>query len=88
MVIAKPIYDVVFKRMLDIEEIEIATDILHHSGTNPAEKLKIENEQEAIRTINAITDDLIDNVASQIKEVAENKQKLLEKSNEKDKQIA
>ncbi len=46
-----------FTHEVDIEEIKIVTDILHHSGTNPAEKLKIENEQEAIRTINAIFDD-------------------------------
>ena len=30
------------------------TDILHQSGTNPKEKKKIEDEQEALRTINAI----------------------------------
>ena len=30
------------------------TDILHHSGLNPKEKKKIEDEQEALRTINAM----------------------------------
>ena len=30
------------------------TDILHHSGTNPVEKKKIEIEQEAWRTVNAM----------------------------------
>ncbi|TAE36920.1 MAG: hypothetical protein EAY66_06585 [Sphingobacteriales bacterium] len=48
-----------FKHELDIEELKIATDILHHSGTNPQEKKKIENEQEAIRTINALFEDEI-----------------------------
>ena len=38
----------------DIEEVQIMTDILHHSGTNPKEKKKIEDEQEALRTINAM----------------------------------
>ena len=42
-----------FIHQADIEEIKIMTDILHHSGTNPAEKQKIENEQEAWRTFNA-----------------------------------
>ena len=30
------------------------TDILHHSGTNPNERKKIETEQEAWRTVNAM----------------------------------
>ena len=30
------------------------TDILHHSGTNPDERKKIETEQEAWRTVNAM----------------------------------
>lgn len=42
-----------FNHETDVEEMRIMTDILHHSGTNPSEKKKIENEQEAIRTINA-----------------------------------
>ena len=42
-----------FNHDTDVEEMKIMTDILHHSGTNPSEKKKIENEQEAIRTINA-----------------------------------
>lgn len=46
-----------FNHEVDIEEVKIATDILHHSGTNPQEKKKIENEQEAIRTINALFED-------------------------------
>lgn len=43
-----------FKHSTDLEEVKIITDILHHSGTNPAEKKKIEIEQEAFRTINAM----------------------------------
>lgn len=43
-----------FKHLADLEEVKIITDILHHSGTNPAEKKKIEIEQEAFRTINAM----------------------------------
>ena len=43
-----------FNHALDIDELKIATDILHHSGTNPEEKKKIETEQEAWRTVNAM----------------------------------
>jgi hypothetical protein len=42
-----------FTHELDIEELKIATDILHHAGTNPAQKKQLENEQEAWRTIDA-----------------------------------
>ncbi len=48
-----------FTHLVDLEEVKIATDILHYSGTNPTEKRKIENEQEAIRTINALFEDEI-----------------------------
>lgn len=43
-----------FNHQADIEELKIMTDILHHSGTNPAEKKKIETEQEAWRTVRAM----------------------------------
>jgi hypothetical protein len=34
-----------FNHIADLKEIEIMTDILHHSGTNPAEKKKIEQSK-------------------------------------------
>ena len=43
-----------FTHQLDTEDIKITTDILHFSGTNPAERKKIETEQEAWRTVNAM----------------------------------
>ena len=43
-----------FNHIADLEEVEIMTDILHHSGTNPDERKKIETEQEAWRTVNAM----------------------------------
>ncbi|MEY3442796.1 MAG: hypothetical protein RLZZ519_1077 [Bacteroidota bacterium] len=43
-----------FNHSTDIEELKLMTDILHHSGTNPEEKKKIEIEQEAWRTVNAM----------------------------------
>ena len=45
-----------FKHSADLEEVKIITDILHHTGTDPAEKKQIEDEQEAWRTINAMLD--------------------------------
>ena len=38
----------------DIEEVEIIANILHHTGTDPEERKKIEIEQEAWRTVNAM----------------------------------
>ena len=46
-----------FNHTADLEELKIMTDILHHSGTNPEEKKKIETEQEAWRTVNAMFED-------------------------------
>jgi hypothetical protein len=46
-----------FKHQLDNEEVKITTDILHFAGTNPAERKKIEIEQEAWRTVNAMFED-------------------------------
>ncbi len=47
-----------FKHEADIEEVKIITDILHYSGTDPVEKKKLEIEQEAWRTVDALTGDL------------------------------
>ncbi|TAE42733.1 MAG: hypothetical protein EAZ51_06975 [Sphingobacteriales bacterium] len=63
-----------FNHLTDIEEVKIITDILHHSGTNPKEKKKIEDEQEAIRTINAMFE--------------EKEKKFLKALNEKDKALS
>ena len=43
-----------FNHETDIEEVEIITNILHHTGTDPEERKKIEIEQEAWRTVNAM----------------------------------
>jgi len=43
-----------FKHDTELEEVKILTDILHYSGTDPEEKKKIETEQEAWRTVNAM----------------------------------
>ena len=46
-----------FNHELDNEDIKLTTDILHFSGTNPTERKKIETEQEAWRTVNAMFED-------------------------------
>ncbi len=43
-----------FKHDTDLEEVKIITDILHYTGTDPEEKKKIEIEQEAWRSVNAM----------------------------------
>ena len=46
-----------FTHNLDNEDIKLTTDILHFAGTNPTERKKIEIEQEAWRSINAMFED-------------------------------
>ena len=43
-----------FKHNTDTEEVKIITDILHYVGTDPVEKRKLEVEQEAWRTVDAM----------------------------------
>lgn len=43
-----------FNHTPDIEEVKIITDILHYTGTDPEEKERIEIEQEAWRSVNAM----------------------------------
>ena len=44
-----------FNHSTDIEEVQIMTDILHYSGTEPKERKKIEDEKEAWRTFDALS---------------------------------
>jgi hypothetical protein len=71
-----------FNHEVDIDELKIATDILHHSGTNPAEKKKIEDEQEAWRTFDAMTQGLRVKVEAQSKIIKEKDQELTQKDQE------
>jgi len=91
-----------FSHEVDLEEIKIATDILHYSGTNPSEKKKIETEQEAWRTVNAMFEEKEKKYLKELNEkdqaLTEKDQALIEKDqaltekdqalNEKDKLIA
>jgi hypothetical protein len=75
-----------FTHEIDFEDMKVTTDILHHSGTNPAEKKKIENEQEALRTIDALTGGLRERVAEQIKALEEQRITLDEQNKTLDEQ--
>lgn len=57
-----------FKHEIDNEDVKITTDILHFSGTNPEERKKIEIEQEAWRTVNAMFADAKKELENLIKE--------------------
>ncbi len=72
-----------FNHEVDIEELKIATDILHHSGTNPEEKKKIETEQEAWRSVNAMFDDKEKKYLKQLKDKDDYIAELLRKLDEK-----
>ena len=84
-----------FNHNTDIEEVQIMTDILHHSGTDPKEKKKIETEQEAWRSINALFSDkekkFLKELNEKSQEIKEKNQEINEKDqeiNEKDQEIA
>ena len=65
-----------FNHEVDIEEMKIATEILNHAGTDPQQKKKIETEQEAWRTVNAMFED---KEKKYQKELAEQRKVLIEK---------
>ena len=62
-----------YEHETDDEGVKIIADILHHAGTDPETRKKIENEREANRTINAM--------------IEAEKQEYLEKIEEKDKAL-
>ena len=73
-----------FSHDRDMEDIKITTDILHFAGTDTEARKKIENEQEALRTINAMFDEtkneLLDVINQKDKEIEELKRKLNDKN--------
>ena len=74
----------------DDEDVKIITDILHYSGIDPIEKKKIEIEQEAWRTVEAMTEDIVKALNESKKALTEKDQALTEKNQaltEKDKAL-
>ena len=83
-----------FVHELDTEDIKLTTDILHFAGTNPEERKKIETEQEAWRTVNAMFEDKENELMAVIdknRRVIDEKDKVIDKNrrviDEKDKVI-
>jgi hypothetical protein len=72
-----------FNHEIDNEDIKILADILHYSGTDKEERKKLETEQEAWRSIDAMTENLREKVLKQNEELAEKDKSI----NEKDKLI-
>jgi hypothetical protein len=62
----------------DVEELKTITDILHFVGTDPQERKQLETEQEAWRTIDALTAGLREKAEVMLKQLAENRQALAE----------
>jgi len=78
----------------DVEEVKIMTDILHHTGTDPAERKQIEDEQEAWRTIDEYTDGKLKSIKIEveaknkiIKETKEDLKKIQEALKQKDNEM-
>jgi hypothetical protein len=72
-----------FNHEITDEDIKTSTDILHHSGTNPEQRKKIENEQEAWRTVNAMFEDKEKEFLKKLdesKKVIDEKDKLIDES--------
>ena len=65
-----------YRHTPDLAEVQTMTEILHHVGTDPAERKQIEIEQEAWRTINAMFEE---KEQGYLKKLAEKDQALSEK---------
>ena len=79
-----------FTHEIDNDDIKMLADILHYSGTDKDERKKLETEQEAWRSIDAMTENLRDRVLKQSQELEEKEKSLSEKDkslSEKDKLI-
>jgi chromosome segregation ATPase len=61
-----------YKYESDIEELKLITKILHYVGTDPSERKKIADEEEAWRTIGAYMQDLRRKAARLEKELEKN----------------
>lgn len=65
-----------FTHQIDTEELKLTTDILHYTGTDPEERRKIEIEQEAWRSVNAMFEE---KEKRYLRELEEHRQALSEK---------
>ena len=79
-----------FKHDTDLAEVKIITDLLHYSGTDPTEKKKLETEQEAWRTFDALSGNIREKADRLLNALKEKEIELLESEKaltEKDKAL-
>ena len=70
-----------FKHDADLAEVKIITDLLHYSGTDPTEKKKLETEQEAWRTFDALSGNIREKADRLLNALKEKEIELLESEN-------
>ena len=70
-----------FKHDADLAEVKIITDLLHYSGTDPTEKKKLETEQEAWRTFDALSGNIREKADRLLNALKEKEIALLESEN-------
>ena len=71
-----------YKYKIDDDLMKNIVDILHHAGTDPIERLEIENEQEALRVFDAGMRELKQTISKKEKELSEKEKELSEKEKE------
>ena len=71
-----------YKYKIDDDLMKNIVDILHHAGTDPIERLEIENEQEALRVFDAGMRELKQTISEKEKELSEKEKELSEKEKE------
>lgn len=74
-----------FNHIIDNEDIKILADILHYSGTDSIERKKLEIEQEAWRTIDAMTENLREKFLKKSEELVQKNEELELQKEELDK---
>ncbi|CCB68854.1 Hypothetical protein FBFL15_0746 [Flavobacterium branchiophilum FL-15] len=68
----------VFEHQIDSEDLKLTTSILHHAGTDPKDRKELEDEQEAWRTIDALTGNIRHKTDQLLQIISEKEQALLE----------
>lgn len=74
-----------FNHIIDNEDIKILADILHYSGTDSIERKKLEIEQEAWRTIDAMTENLREKFLKKSEELVQKNEEIELQKEELDK---
>ncbi|CAM3789873.1 hypothetical protein FLBR109950_01595 [Flavobacterium branchiophilum] len=62
--------------------MKLTTSILHHAGTDPKDRKELEDEQEAWRTIDALTGNIRHKTDQLLQIISEKEQALIDKDKE------